>query len=107
MTFNAMEWTVPFIIYRVNNEGQLVEVFHAPDIKAAKYWLSYIAEPWDVLCRTPLHPKHSKHSNAPEYWSHKELSREACTEELVWRKFADKRNFTGRFPEEQSHVPTA
>ena len=67
-----MDWKVPFIIYRITPDGKLEEVFFAEDFKAATYWLTYIAQPGDVLCKTPLHRKHSHASQRAEYWSHKE-----------------------------------
>ncbi len=67
----------------------------------AKYWLTYIAQPGDVLCKTPVHPKHSKEGKSPEYWSHKEGTGSPTTNEMGWRALAEKRAFTGTFPEEQ------
>ncbi len=96
-----MDWTTPFIVYRVSPEGKLEEVFHAHDLKKAKYWLTYIAQPWDVLCKTPVHPKHSQGSKQPEYWSHKEKSGQSGMSEDAWKKFAEAHNFHGPFPEEQ------
>jgi hypothetical protein len=96
-----MEWNVPFVIYRISADGKLEEVFHAADLKMAKYWLTYIAQPGDVLCKTPLHPKHSKSSKSPEYWSHKEVSGVPAQNEPGWKEQAEKRNFKGAFPDEQ------
>jgi hypothetical protein len=71
----------------------------------AKYWLTYIAQPGDVLCKTPIHPKHSKASPQPEYWSHKESSGSPITNEQDWRKHAERKNFDGTFPPEQMKQP--
>lgn len=100
-----MDWNVPFVIYRITDGGQVEEVFHAADLKMAKYWLTYIALPGDVLCKTPLHPKHSKAKKAPEYWSHKESSGGPTQDENEWRKQAERRSFCGAFPEEQHKEP--
>ena len=100
-----MEWKVPFIIYRITNEGKLEEVFHAVDLKMAKYWLTYIAQPGDVLCKTPKHPKHSKVSGKPEYWSHKENSGQPSSKEDEWKRHAERLRFSGEFPVEQQKEP--
>jgi hypothetical protein len=97
-----MDWKSPFIVYRIIGDGKLEEVFHAEDIKKAKYWLTYIAQPGDVLCKTPVHPKHSKQSKGPEYWSHKEQSGKPSSTEDDWKNFAKNKNFTFVFPEEQT-----
>jgi hypothetical protein len=97
-----MDWNVPFVIYRINANGQVEEVFQARDLKSAKYWLTYIAAPGDVLCKTPLHPKHSGAKNSPEYWSHKDTGREPITNEEEWLQLAHKLQFVGQFPEQQS-----
>jgi hypothetical protein len=102
-----MEWNVPFVIYRVTDDGKLQEVFHASDLKAAKYWLTYIAEQGDVLCKTPLHPKHSRKGSEPEYWSHKADSRDPISNEEDWKVRAQERQFQGTFPSEQLCSPEA
>ena len=101
-----MEWKSPYIVYRINAEKALEEVFWAQDIQKAKYWLTYIAQPGDVLCKTPAHPAHSHTKPAPEYWSHKESSGKPCTNEAAWRKFASERVGTVEFPHEQNSLPT-
>ena len=100
-----MDWSTPFIVYRLTADARLEEVFHAADLKKAKYWLTYIAEPGDVLCKTPLHPKHSHTTRSPEYWGHKEMSGTPSSKEEEWRSYARSRNFTLVFPEEQSTNP--
>jgi hypothetical protein len=97
-----MDWKAPFVIYRIAPDGRIEEVFQAQDLKSAKYWLTYIALPGDVLCKTPLHPKHSHAKNAAEYWSHKESNREPIINEQDWRKFAEEHKFQGEFPEPQT-----
>jgi hypothetical protein len=101
-----MDWTSPFIVYRITSEGKLQEVFHCSDIKKAKYWLQYIAQAGDVLCKTPAHPKHSKATKKAEYWSHKAEKSGPCTEEKKWREFAKTLNLNEDFPEEQLSLPT-
>ena len=98
-----MDWTVPFVIYRVTEEGKLEEVFLAEDFKAASYWLSYIAQPGDVLCKTPLHKKHSHSSAKPEYWSHKGQGRELITDPAAFETVLAQRKCAEEFPSEQSH----
>jgi hypothetical protein len=100
-----MEWKSPYIVYRINAEKCLEEVFWTEDIKKAKYWLTYIAQPGDVLCKTPAHPKHSHSAPTPEYWSHKQASGQACTDESAWRKFAETRLGQISFPAEQIELP--
>ncbi len=94
-----MDWSAPFIVYRVSAEGKLEEVFHADDLKKAKYWLTYIAQPGDVLTRTPAHPRHS--DGRPTYWSHKEESGTPSSKKEDWEKFAKTRIQEVQFPEEQ------
>jgi hypothetical protein len=101
-----MEWNVPYVVYRINNEGKFEEVFHADNIKKAKYWLTYIAQPGDVLCKTPSHPKHSGKSNCPEYFSHKTKSGTTATDEQEWLLFAKSINSQESFPKAQM-VPNA
>lgn len=101
-----MAWSSPFIIYRISPEGKLTEVFRCEDIKKAKYWLSYIAEPGDVLCKTPAHPKHSKASNSAEYWSHKVHSGNAVSDERLWQKFLTKKGCNIVFPEDECAQPS-
>ena len=96
-----MEWSSPYIIYRITADAKLEEVYHATELKQAKYWLTYIALPGDVLCKTPAHPKHSKTSNQPEYWSHKAHSGTPMCKEEKWKEFAKSKNFTFVFPQEQ------
>lgn len=97
-----MEWKVPFVVYRINDAGKLEEVFFAEDFKAASYWLTYIAQPGDVLCKTPLHRKHSHTSNRAEYWSHKSEARDPVTSEDGWKRLSSEKRFSGDFPEEQN-----
>jgi hypothetical protein len=97
-----MDWKSPFVVYRINAEGKLEQVFVAEDFQAASYWLTYIAEPGDVLCKTPAHKKHSHSSPKPEYWSHKGNEKVPVTNEERWRKLMQKRNFCGEFPEQQA-----
>ncbi len=96
-----MDWKVPFVVYRITAEGKLEEVFFAEDFKSASYWLSYIAQPGDVLCKTPLHKKHSHNSSKAEYWSHKGEGRELVTNEQNWKQYAAPKQFAGEFPAEQ------
>ncbi len=102
-----MEWSSPFIIYRISQDAKLEEVYHASDLKRAKYWLTYIAQPGDVLCKTPAHPKHSHTSKCPEYWSHKAQSGLPLSQEEKWKEFAKSKNFTFIFPEEQVSLTEA
>ncbi len=81
-----MSWTTPYVIYRLNPDGVAEIVASPEDVAKAKYWLQYIAEPLDVLCKTPIHPKHSKKSVLPEYWAHKEPSGKFLYIEATWRK---------------------
>lgn len=97
----AMDWKSPFIVYRISADGKLEEVFRCEDMKKAKYWLTYIAQTGDVLCRTPVHPKHSKKSNQPEYWCHKEASSSPSSEESAWREWARSKNTELIFPERE------
>ena len=96
-----MDWKVPFVVYRITAEGKLEEVFLAQDFKEASYWLSYIAQPGDVLCKTPLHKKHSHSTPKAEYWSHKGEARELVTNEQSWKQIAAPKHFEGEFPAEQ------
>jgi len=97
-----MSWTSPFIIYRITVDAKVEEVFRCEDLKKAKYWLAYIAEPGDVLCKTPAHPKHSKTSNAPEYWSHKEKSGSSVSNEREWRAALVKKGCAVAFPDTET-----
>lgn len=98
-----MDWKSPFIVYRIEADGKLREVFHAKDIQKAKYWLSYIAEVGDVLTKTPAHPKNA--SGKPEYWSHKESSGQAVTSMEKWLKMHSLSNFESVSPAEQTEEP--
>jgi hypothetical protein len=77
-----MEWKVPFVVFRPRGNGEFDEVFQTGDFKKAKYWLTYIAQKGDVLCRTPNHPKHSGGDEGmPEYWSHKNSTGAVASDE--------------------------
>jgi hypothetical protein len=96
-----MDWKSPFIVYRITENGKLQEVFHANDLKDAKYWLSYIAEPGDVLCKTPAHPNYKEQSGLPEYWSHKLHSGQPSRDKSAWDNMAKEKNCDATFPNEQ------
>lgn len=96
-----MTWTAPFIVYRIDQDLTLMEVYYPRDFKAANYWLKFIAQPGDVCCRTPAHPKHSTKAGKPEYFSHKESSGTTLQNAEDWWKIAKERGFDGEFPEEQ------
>jgi hypothetical protein len=96
-----MDWNVPFVVYRLTEDGKLEQVFTAQDFQAASYWLTYIAQPGDVLCKTPLHKRHTHTSKRAEYWSHKGAEKGPITDEARWKKLVSKRSFSGEFPEEQ------
>ena len=97
-----MEWKVPFVVYRIIDDGKLEEVFFAEDFKSATYWLTYIAQRGDVLCKTPLHKKHSKCSTKAEYWSHKDSARDPVSDEEHWKKLVADKHFSGDFPDQQT-----
>ncbi len=100
-----MSWTTPFIVYRIDEGGDLIEVAYPADLTKAKYWIKYIAHPGDVCCRTPAHPKHSAKEPRPEYFTHKAASGTAVTNESEWRDYALSRNFESPFPDAQLGVP--
>lgn len=97
-----MDWTAPFVVYRITAEGKLQQVYVAEDFQKASYWLTYIAEAGDVLCKTPIHRKHSHTSQKAEYWSHKGPGRTPETDLECWKGMANKKNFSGDFPDNQS-----
>lgn len=99
-----MAWKAPYIIYRLSANAKLEQVFTCDDIKKAKYWLAYIAEPGDVLCKTPAHPKHSKATNTPEYWSHKVKNVGAVSNEDAWRKLLALQGAAAVFPDDEQIV---
>lgn len=96
-----MDWNAPFIIYRITPEGKLVEVYHATDLKSAKYWLNFIAETGDVLCKTPAHPNYKEQTGRPEYWSHKHECGESATNKAAWEAIAKEKKCEPAFPCEQ------
>jgi hypothetical protein len=80
-----MAWDTPYVIFRLSPAGSFAPVFQEADFQKAKYLLNFVAEPGDVLCRTPVHPKHSGKSPAPEYWSHKVKPGSVLSNEAEWR----------------------
>ena len=94
-----MNWKSPFIVYRVSENGKLEEVFHAEDLKKAKYWLTYIAQPGDVLCQTPAHPRNE--GDKPRYWSHKQKSGTPSSDQKGWEAFARESSWQEEWPGEQ------
>ncbi len=90
-----MEWTGPFVVYRIVENGKIEAVFVAEDLKKAKYWLSYIAQPGDALYQTPAHPRNE--TGSPKYWSHKESSGKSVRDEDVWKDIAEGQNCTVEF----------
>jgi len=79
-----MKWNNPFVVYRVAADKSVTQVFETADLQKAKYWIKYIAEVGDVLCRTPVSPKHSKKNEQPEYWCHKISSGSSVSDENAW-----------------------
>jgi hypothetical protein len=96
-----MDWKSPFVVYRITSDGKLRQVYVAEDFKAASYWLTYIAEAGDVLCKTPLHKKHSRSTRKAEYWSHKGADRVPVTDQELWKEIVSQRKFDGDFPDHQ------
>lgn len=82
-----MDWDKPFCVYRIVENGTLEPVFVTGDMKKAKYWLSYIAEYGDALCRTPAHPKND--GKKPLYWLHKEDDRSPVNDQSRWKELLD------------------
>jgi hypothetical protein len=95
-----MEWKTPYVIYRLVEGGKAKIVSTPEDLVKAKYWLQYIAEPFDVLCKSPLHPKHTKKAENPEYWAHKEPSGKPSYAEAEWKAFWQKGGWDTIFSEE-------
>lgn len=95
-----MNWDSPYVVYRLTSDGKLEEVFKADDIKKARYWLTYIAQIGDVLCKTPRHPKHTQSSTTPEYFGHKAQSGIAATNEEEWKNYASGNGWNAAFPNE-------
>lgn len=95
-----MSWKSTYVILRLSNEGSLTEVFQSDDLKKTKYWLSYIGEVGDLMCRTPNHPKHSRKNSEPEYFSHKEEAGKAGMDESKWRDAMVKRGWNLKLPSE-------
>jgi hypothetical protein len=88
-------WNLPYVVFRISGEERVREVFATTDFQKAKYWMTYIAESGDVLCKTTKHPKHSKKGESPEYWGHKEQSGQMISNEKDWiEHFAKNPNFT-------------
>lgn len=102
-----MEWKSHFVIYRIDVNSRLDEVYHTDDMKKAKYWLTYIAQPGDILCRTPAHAKHSQKNKSPEYWQHKDRSGKCSVEAEKWNEYARSKGFDFKYPEEQIKAPEA
>ena len=100
----CMEWSTPFVVYRLEN-GVPKEVFHPLDLKKANYWMRYIAHPWDMLCRTPIHPKHTTHHGSPEYMNHKGKNGHAISGHKEWLDYARQQKFEGELPTEQQGMP--
>lgn len=94
-----MKWTAPFVVLRGHKSGEYTEVFQTDDLKKAKYWLTYIAEIGDVLCKTPFHNRHSGDSEKPEYWSHKTRKGSIINDRDEWVEKLP-RGMTVQFPDE-------
>ena len=97
-----MDWKTPYVIYRLFDGGQAKIVSLPEDLTKAKYWLQYIAEPFDVLCKSPNHPKHSKKTQSPEYWAHKEINGKPAYAEAEWSAFWTRKGWNKEFTEEQA-----
>ena len=101
-----MAFTSAYIVYRMNKDSVLEEVFHASELKKAKYWLQYIAIPGDVLCRTPAHPKYTGQGGTAEYWQHKDEKGKPGQSFDLWKKWAAPRGFNGTFAQDQLNTTT-
>ena len=105
-----MDWTVPFIIYRVDQncvgeQVTLEEAYYPEDFKKAQYLIKFVAEAGDVLCRTPLHHKYDAEEGRPQYVSHKVSSGNPSRDYEDWLKLLGDKKFDGKFPEEQVGTP--
>ena len=100
-----MSWKTPFVVYRFTPENKITEIFQCADLQKAKYWIKYIAQAGDVLCRTPLSPKHTKASERAEYWCHKESSGQSATSEESWRAEVKKNWPDFEFPDSHQEPP--
>lgn len=67
-----MDWLTSYVVLRFTEECRFCEVYETNDVRKAKYWLGFIGEEGDVLCRTPKHQKFTGDTMAPEYCCHKE-----------------------------------
>lgn len=100
-----MEWKTSYVVYRISAKGTLEEVYHTDLSKKAKYWMNYIALPGDMLCRTPIDPKHSKQTKMAEYVCHKIATKSTSTDRAAWESMAKEKNFDNKFPEEALTSP--
>lgn len=80
-----MDWKTPLIIVRPQADGKVLVVNESASLKDARYWLNYIAEPFDALFLTPLNAKYVG-SGDPIYSCH--LISRAKTEynENAWKE---------------------
>lgn len=92
-----MNWETTYVVFRQQDGGKATIVHSPADLSSAKYWMQYIAEPFDVLCKTPIHPKHTKKLEIPEYWAHKEKSGKLAYQEADWRKVWLAQGWDGSF----------
>lgn len=102
-----MEWTFSYIVYRLDSDNSVTEVFHTNEIQKAKYWINYIAQEGDVLVKTPAHPKHTKETKIAEYWSHKEKNGKAVSDLARWMAFLKTNKLEPKWPEEQLQAGAA
>lgn len=65
----GMDWKTQLIIARPQANGTLIVVNECASLKDARYWLNYIAEPYDALFLTPLNPKYAG-DGSPAYSCH-------------------------------------
>ncbi len=79
----------PYVFCRVSQDGIADFIHSATNIKDAKYWLTYIAEPGDALCQTPAHPKY-KGSGEPTYYAHLVKRGSVAYDEAAWKTLAAK-----------------
>lgn len=74
-----------YVVLRAERSGKAKLLHGADNIKDARYWLSYIAEPGDAIFTTSAHPKYVG-TGEPKYFAHLVGRKNMAYDEQQWRK---------------------
>ena len=83
-----MEWKNAYVLVRPERNGTLNVVHTAEQLKDARYWLQYIAEPGDAIFVTPTNPQYKGKNGEPTFMSYLVSRGKLDHSEPAWKRQA-------------------